>query len=36
MRQEGGDVLEREREVTMRFMAEPTDISFSGKCTAAR
>jgi acyl-CoA hydrolase len=31
MRQKGGDALEREREVTMRFLAEPTDITFGGK-----
>jgi uncharacterized protein (TIGR00369 family) len=30
-RQKGVGMTEREREVTMRFLAEPTDINFGGK-----
>jgi acyl-CoA hydrolase len=31
MRQQGVDTPDREREVTMRFLAQPTDINFGGK-----
>jgi acyl-CoA hydrolase len=31
LRQKGSDMMERERDVTLRFLAEPTDINFGGK-----